>query len=147
MPSLCLFGGDKDQVLAFVQIVSAFVIKLHEKAFDSTNLRKRYRNGKLKLDFSKPIHEWVKQGKTDHLAVLKDNRVVSLLKHANSIDGRSDNINLKGLGLDASLMVEMKWKTTNDTQSVEMRSIKLIQTPTEGISLRNNFLKELKTHE
>jgi hypothetical protein len=41
MPSLCLFGGDKDQKPAFVQIVSAFVIKLHEKAFDSTNLRTR----------------------------------------------------------------------------------------------------------
>jgi hypothetical protein len=88
---------------------------------------------------------WVKQGNTDHLAVLKDQRVISLLKHANSIDGGSNNINLKGLGLDASLMVEIKRKTTNDTQSVEMRSIKLVQTPTEGISfLRNSFLKELK---
>ena len=40
------FRGDKDQEIAFIQIVAAFVVRLHEKADNNNIVSKRFSNGK-----------------------------------------------------------------------------------------------------
>ena len=49
------FNNDIDQEVAFIHIVSAFVVKLFDKVVNNGNTRKRYRNSQNKLDFTQPV--------------------------------------------------------------------------------------------
>ena len=138
------FCGDEDQQNAFVQIVSAFVVKLHEKVICHNNIRKRYRNGINQLDFSKPIYVWVWQGATDHLATLTDESVLFHLKQSNQADNGDDNISLLQLGIDRSIMVSIKWTSTDEPGFVELSTLRLSEASTETKTHRSTYLRELK---
>ena len=137
------FSGDKDQEAAFVQISSAFVVKFHEKILGVNNVKKRYRNGQVKLDFNKPIHVSVRQGKTDHMAELVDIEILDSLMVFNESEN-NEIINLSLLKFPSDKMIEVKWNT-GKTEKVPLSSVKLSSVSTEeNRSTRTKFLPELK---
>jgi hypothetical protein len=137
------FSGDKDQEKAFVQIASAFVVKLHEKIDGINNVKKRYRSGQVKLDFNKPIYVLVKQGKTDHMAELVDVEILNSLMAFNESE-HNETINLSLLNFPANKMIQVKWGT-NLTEEVLLSAVKLSSVSTQDKrTTRNKFLQELK---
>jgi hypothetical protein len=137
------FSGDKDQEKAFVQIASAFVVKLYGKILGINNVKKRYRSGQVKLDFNKAIYVLVKQGKTDHMAQLVDVEILNSLRALNESE-HNETINISLLDFPADKMIQVKW-ATNKTDQVPLSSVKLSYVSTqEKRTTRNKFLPELQ---
>ena len=62
------------------------MVRLHEKADNNNIVSKRFSNGKGKFDFSTPLKVWVKNGQTDHIATLTDEKILARLKGINEVD-------------------------------------------------------------
>ena len=137
------FRKDKDQEKAFIQIVAAFVVCLHEKADNNNILSKRFSNGKRKFDFSKPLNIWVKDGQSDHIATLTDEKILARLKEINEADDGVDFISLSRLNLSPIDKIQIKWGTTSDTDQVNWSAVKLIGVPSEQRSTRDEYLTRL----
>lgn len=90
------FGDDIDQQKAFTQLVAAFVVKLHKKAY-KTFYKKRYTNGKLRYDFNKPVKAWIRSRTVDCLATIVDANVLSKLRDVQEQNDGIDFTHLKYL--------------------------------------------------
>ena len=138
------FQGDKDQEIAFIQIVAAFVVRLHEKTKANNTVSKRFSNGKRRFDFSKPLKVWVRDGQIDHIATLTDARILALLQNINERDDGIDYIALSRLNLLQSDKIEIKWENRSDTELVDWSKVRLIGVPSEQRSTRDEYLQQLR---
>ena len=134
------FEGDVDQEQAFIQLVAAFVVRLHDKAIDNNIIKKRFRNGKRKYDFDNDVAVYVRQGEIEHIATLTDSKILSMLKEINEADDGIDFINLSRLELHTSQRVQIKWRITNQIEYVDWKSVKLIGIPTETRTTGTHYL-------
>ena len=107
-------------------------------------MSKRFSNGKRKFDFSKSLKVWVKDGQTDHIITLTDEKILVRLKGENEADDGIDFISISRLNLSQSEKIQIKWVTKSDTELVNWSAVKLIGVPSEQRSTRDNYLTQLR---
>ena len=78
------------------------MVQLHDKTDNNNIVSKRFSNGKRKFDFPKPMMVWVKDGRTDHIVTLTDEKILARLKRINKADDGIDFISLSRLNLTPS---------------------------------------------
>ena len=138
------FNGDKDQELAFMNVTSAFVIKLYEKVLQNGVSRKKNRNGQLKINFSHPVSV-IELDKHD--ALLIDKNILSLLHDVNNNDNADGNISMASLDLSPDTMVKIQYQAGATTVYVAISTLKLNLAAINdgGRSTTNTHLNELKS--
>ena len=138
------FNGDKDQELAFMNITSAFVIKLYEKVLQNGVSRKKNRNGQLKMDFSHPVAVLELD---KHDALLIDKKILSLLQNFNNNDDAGETISMASLNLNPETMVQIQYQVEGTIVDVAISTLKLNLAAINdgGRSTANTHLNELKS--
>ena len=115
------FNNDIDQEVAFIHIVSAFVVKLFDKVVNNGITRKRYRNSQTKLDFTQPV---MVVHNNQFSAVLVDTKILEQLQEMNNNES-FQSVSLQQLQLPESTLVTVKLTGTEEIISVPLSSIKL----------------------
>ena len=115
------FNNDVDQEVAFIHIVSAFVVKLFDKVVNNGKTRKRYRNSQTKLDFTQPV---MVVHNNQFNAVLVDAKILEQLQEMNNNES-VQSVSLQHLQLPESTLVTIKSTGTDKIISVPLSSIKL----------------------
>lgn len=91
------------------------------------------------------VHLWVKQGKTDHMAVLEDPVVLSKLKERREKESASFALaDLSILDL-ATGNVQIRWATTGQTDRVEAATIRFRDLDTEGRGSKRSSRRTTRT--
>ena len=115
------FNNDTDQEVAFIHIVSAFVVKLFDKVVNNGNTRKQSNNNQSGIDFTQPV---MVLHNNQFEAMLVDANILQLLQEMNN-DESVQSISLQNLELPDETMVTIKWTGTNNVTSVPVSTIKL----------------------
>ena len=128
-----------------LQLVAAFVVKLHKKAsFNKTFYKKRYTNGKLRYDFNKPVKAWIRSGTIDCLATIVDANVLSKLRNLQEQNDGIDFTHLNYLDFGTDYRVQIRWNRLNYKELVPLMNLKLIDAPLTGQTTRNHYLQQLE---
>lgn len=91
------------------------------------------------------VHLWVKQGKTDHMAILEDPAVLSKLKERREKESASFALaDLSILDL-ATGNVHIRWATTGQTDRVEAATIRFRDLDAEGRGSKRSSRRTTRT--
>ena len=86
----------------------------------------------------------MKDGQTDHIAKLTDEKILARLKEINEADDGVDFISLSRLNLSPTDKIQIEWGTTSEPDEVKWLTVKLLGVPSEQRNTRDQYLTQLR---